>query len=273
MVSSSPGNRYSRIQALEYGAGLVLVSNCGENMTDWEFRITDVPHNTELLRGLKPREIDLILAAGRPCRFRAKSVMTYQGDPAQYLLLLWKGRARYFYEAPNDRKHILKGITPGQIFGGAALVSQHSTYLVSTEAVQDSIVLEWNGPTIRDFARRYPRLLENAHLIDMDYVSWFVATHTALTSQSARKRLASILFGLAKSVGRRIPGGIELDATNEELANSANITPYTASRLLSEWQRSGAIRKHRGKIVLFSPETFLGWPEAKLRARSNREKN
>ena len=74
-----------------------IFSNSGVRI-DWEFRITDVPHNTELLRGLKPREIDLILAAGRPCRFRAKSVMTYQGDPAQYLLLLWKGRARYFYD-------------------------------------------------------------------------------------------------------------------------------------------------------------------------------
>jgi CRP/FNR family transcriptional regulator, nitrogen oxide reductase regulator len=242
-------------------------------MTDSEFRITDVPHDTELLRGLKPREIGLILAAGRPRRFRAKSVMTYQGDPAEYLLLLWKGRGRYFYEAPNDRKHILKWITPGQIFGGAALVSGPSTYLVSTEAVRDSIVLEWNGSTIRDFARRYPQLLENAHVIDMHYVSWFVATHTALTSQNARKRLASVLVGLAKSVGRRIPSGIELEATNEELANSASITPYTASRLISEWQRSGAIRKHRGKILLLSPETFLDWPEAKLRARSNREKN
>jgi len=55
-------------------------------------------------------------------------------------------------------------------------------------------------------------------------------------------------------MGKRISGGIEFDITNEELANAANITPYTTSRILSEWQRTGAIRKQRGKIVVRSTE-------------------
>lgn len=226
-------------------------------MTAWKFRAVDAPHNIELLRGLNPHESDLILAAARPRRFPAKSVMTYQDEPADHFLLLWKGRARYFYETPNDKKLILKWIAPGHIFGGAALLSRPCTYLVSTEAVRDSIVLEWNGSTIRGLARRFPQLLENAHCIDMEYLSWYVAAHAALTSQSARERLASVLFGLAKSVGQKVSGGVELDVTNEELANSANITQYTASRFMSEWQRSGAIRKRRGKIVLRSPERLF----------------
>ena len=41
---------------------------------------------------------------------------------------------------------------------------------------------------------------------------------------------------------------LEFD-TNEELANAANITLYPASRSL-EWQRTGAIRKQRRKIVV-----------------------
>ena len=31
---------------------------------------------------------------------------------------------------------------------------------------------------------------------------------------------------------------MEFDITNEELANAANITPYTASRILSDWQKT-----------------------------------
>src|SRR5215470_10349608 len=96
-----------------------------------ESRAVHAPHRIELLRGLSPKEIDLILAAARRRRFPAKSVMTYQGEPADYLLLLWKGRARYFYETPNDKKLILKWITPGQIFGGAALLSRPCSYVVS----------------------------------------------------------------------------------------------------------------------------------------------
>jgi CRP-like cAMP-binding protein len=51
--------------------------------------------------------------------------------------------------------------------------------------------------------------------------------------------------------------GVELDIRNEELANEANITIFTASRLLSEWQRKGILTKRRGKIVLHSPGTLM----------------
>jgi CRP-like cAMP-binding protein len=237
-------------------------------MTAWAFRAEERPQSIELLRGLKHHERDAVLRAGRPLRYSAKSVMTYQGEPADHLLLLWKGRARYFYEAPNEKRLILKWITPGQTFGGAALRPEPSSYLVSTEAVRDSIVLEWDGATIRGLARRLPQLLENSLLIDMDYVAWYVAAHAALSSQTARNRLASVLYGLARTIGQRVSNGIEIDVTNEELSESANITPYTASRLISNWQKSGSIRKHRGKIVLLTPERFLGWSEGKLRPDS-----
>ena len=213
--------------------------------------------NIELLRGLKRQEIDLILGAARARRVPAKSVMTYQGDRADCLLLLWKGRARYFFESTGDRKLILKLIKPGDIFGGAALMSHPCNYLVSTEAVRDSIALEWNRVTIRNFARQFPLLVENARIIDMSYVSWYVTAHAALTSLSARERLANVLLELARSAGKTIPDGIELDATNEELADSAVITPYTTSRLMSEWQKSGAIRKRKGKILVRAPEKLL----------------
>jgi len=222
-----------------------------------ESRAIHAPHRIELLRGLGQKEIDLILAAAKRRRFSAKSVMTYQDEPADHLLMLWKGRARYFFETPNGKKLILRWITPSDIFGGAALVSRPSTYIVSTEAVRDSVVLLWDGPTIRALARRFPELLENAIFLAADYISWYVAAHAALTSKTAQERLAHVLLELAPSIGQKVAGGIELDVTNEELANSANITPYTTSRMLSEWQRSGAIRKHRGKIIIRSPERFF----------------
>jgi CRP-like cAMP-binding protein len=228
-----------------------------EHMTALDFRPFDFPPNIELLRSLKPSERDLILHAARLRRFRAKSVMTYQGEPANHLVLLWKGRARYFYEAPNDKKLIMKWITSGEVFGGAALVSEPSTYLVSTEAVRDSIVLEWTGPVIRGLARRFPQLLENALLIALDYFSWYVATHVALTCQTAEERLASVVFEWARSVGQKVSGGIELDVTNEELSYSANITPYTTSRIISKWRTSGTIRKRKGKILLQSAKMLL----------------
>jgi len=217
-----------------------------------------VTDNVELLRGLSRREMDLVLSSAKRRRFPAKSVITYQGEPADHLLLLRQGRARYFFETPHGKKLILRWIAPGDVFGGAALISRPSQYIVSTEAVTDSTVLVWDGATIRDLARQFPRILENTLYLAADYISWYVAAHAALTSKTARERLAHVLVELAPNLGQRTSSGeIELDVTNEELANSANISPYTTSRTISKWQKSGVIRKRRGKILLRSAESFF----------------
>ena len=56
---------------------------------------------------------------------------------------------------------------------------------------------------------------------------------------------------------KKVPGGVEVRITNEELANAANVTPFTASRLMSDWQRDRALVKRRGAILLRSPERLL----------------
>jgi CRP-like cAMP-binding protein len=220
-------------------------------MTATEVRASNIPPSNELLRGFDRREIDSIIAAAQPRRFSAKSLITRQDQPADRFFLLWKGRARYFFETADGKRLILVWITPGHIFGAAALTSTPSRYLVSTEAVRESIVLVWDGRTIRALTQR------NVFLTTMDYLSWYTAAHAALISQTARERLAYLILGYLPSIGKKVTGGIELDVTNEELANAANITPYTTSRLISGWQRTGAIRKYRGKIVLCSPQKLF----------------
>ena len=95
-------------------------------MTALESRAFDAPPSTELFRGLAQSEIDSILAAAKTIHFRASSVMTRQGEPADKFFLLWKGRARYFFYTPNGKKLILRWITPGHIFGAAAIAVSRS---------------------------------------------------------------------------------------------------------------------------------------------------
>jgi CRP-like cAMP-binding protein len=48
-----------------------------------------------------------------------------------------------------------------------------------------------------------------------------------------------------------------LNINNEELANQANVTIFTVSRLLSDWQRKGLLVKSRGKVVIRSQEALV----------------
>jgi len=123
--------------------------------------------------------------------------------------------------------------------------------------VKDTHTLIWDRATIRSLATRYPKLLDNALVIASDYMNIAIATQVALTCHTARQRVAEALVNLAGGVGHRVSGGIELSVRNEELAAAANVTSYTVSRLMSEWQRSGMIAKTRGKVLLPSPERLL----------------
>jgi CRP/FNR family transcriptional regulator, nitrogen oxide reductase regulator len=212
---------------------------------------------SRFLEGLAPRDLEAILAAATPRRFLANSVITNQGNPADYMFLLTSGRARYFFITEEGHKTLLLWLTQGEIVGGAAFLSKSSKYLLSAETVKDSSVLVWGRATLRSLATQHPRLLENALLMAFDYLAWYLADHVALTCHTARQRLAQVLIRLAGVIGQEVRGGVEFDATNEELASAANITPFTASRLLSEWQTNRAIAKRRGKILLQSPERLF----------------
>jgi CRP/FNR family transcriptional regulator, nitrogen oxide reductase regulator len=233
------------------------------------FRAAQLHRNGEWFYGLQSSEIDLILGAARSCRFPAKSIMTFQGDPADHFLLMWEGRARYFFEAANGKKVILMWIRQGDVFGATTLVPKPSFYLSSTEAVMDSTVLVWDRSTMRALAQRFPKLLENVLVIATNYFYWYVAAHAALVSQTARERLAHVIFGLTESIGEKANGFVEIDVTNEELASSANITIYTVSRMISSWEREGVIRRKRGKILVRSPEGLFG--RAAKHAAPNRQ--
>lgn len=212
---------------------------------------------SRFLEGFLPLDLNVILAAAKQRHFTSNSVVVNQGNPADHLFLLINGRARLFFNTQEGKKVILLWLTPGEIFGGAALLSTPSLYLVSTETLKDSSMLVWERAALRNLAGRYPRLLENALLIAYDYLAWYVADHVALTSHTARQRLAGVLVCLAQTIGEKVSGGFEFDATNEELAAAANVTAFTASRLLSKWQSNGAVLKHRGKVLLRSPERLL----------------
>jgi CRP/FNR family transcriptional regulator, nitrogen oxide reductase regulator len=215
------------------------------------------PVKSRFFEGFTTRDLEIIQTAATTRRYRASSIITNQGNPAEHLFLLTSGHARYFYITQDGHKTLLLWLTPGELLGGAAFLSSPSKYLISTEAVRDSSFLVWERGTIRSLAATYPRLLENALFMGSDYLGWYLADHVALVCDSARERLAQVLIHLAGVIGQKVPDGVEFDVTNEELASAANITPFTASRLLSEWQTSRAVLKRRGKILLRSPERLL----------------
>ena len=222
--------------------------------------IADGQSRVKLFQGLNRAERHAILTAGSYRHFPHHAVVTHQGDPADRLCLLLRGSARFFFLAPDGKKIYLHWLAPGEIFGAASLLTDAANFIVSTEVASDSHAIVWHKSLIRSLVHVYPRLLENVLSLACDYLVWYVATHLSLVAYSARERLAHVLVSLSEGIGQRTPNGIRIDITNEQLANTANVTLFTASRILSQFQRDGALVKARGKILISRPERL--WAHA-----------
>ncbi len=209
------------------------------------------------LEGLAKTDLAIVLGAATPRRFHARSLIANEGHRADKLYLMIEGLARTFSTTREGEKTVILWVPPAAVAGGRALLSEPMNYLVSTESVTDSVALAWERSAILPLSRRYPRLLENALLIASDYVETYRDLHVATTFDSASLRVARVLGNLAKGIGQAGFEGTVLNISNEELADEANVTIFTVSRLLSEWQRKGLLVKSRGSVVIRSPEELV----------------
>jgi CRP-like cAMP-binding protein len=215
------------------------------------------PLISRLLDGLGEEDLKVILRAAEEQRFSANSVVVNQAAAAKHLFLLTHGYARHFFITDDGGKVLLRWLVPGDITGAATLLSKPSRYQMGTEVLKDSLFLVWDRITVGHLITRYPKLLQNALSIVEVYFDWYLTAHIALTCDSARQRCASVLTNIGRAVGQKVAEGIELAITNEELASAAGITFFDASRFMSEWHRSGALAKTRGKVLLRSPDLLF----------------
>ncbi|MGA8740355.1 MAG: Crp/Fnr family transcriptional regulator [Terracidiphilus sp.] len=210
------------------------------------------------LSGLPKTALNDVLSVAAHRQFLASSVVLHEGDPAERFFILTSGQGRHFILTSDGRKILMHWLTPGQLFGGAALLSSTSHYLSSTEVLMDSCALVWERDTIRELVCHFPKLLDNGLSIAItENIAWFVAARVSLFSDDATGRIAQMLVSLASGIGKAGPDGIEIHVGNEDLAAGANVTIFTVSRALAGWQREGILTKGRGKIILQKPELLV----------------
>lgn len=238
-----------------------------------------VKQNSRFLAGLSPEQINAVVATGTIRYIPANTVITCGDDPALRFYVLVEGRVRGFIAAPKGAKLNLFYIQAGETVGWSALIPQPMDYIVSAEAVTGTVALEWERPLARELVAKYPRLLENALTLGYHYLVLYRVLHLAALCDTATERVATVVCGLTEKLGHKLNGGSMLKINNEELANEANVTIYTVSRLMQEWQRKGLVKKHRGGVwmpllvnvavlVNAAADTSTRWPRTNARSTS-----
>ena len=211
----------------------------------------------KLLSGLTKEQAKLIIQSAEQRKFRANRVIIRTGDPASNFFLLKQGRAKYYRVTKKGHEVVLSWLAKGESFGIGALLAAPSTYIGTVQTMDDCELLVWSRDNIQSLARANERLANNALHMVMHRLAAYTDRLVRLTTETAEDRLAHGLLQLGNRFGQVRPNGVELAITNEDLAGLANVSAFTASRQLKEWERQGIIQKSRGKVFIFSPERLL----------------
>ena len=216
-----------------------------------------VARSSSFLTGIEPTAVQTILSAAQVRRISAEHNIITGGHRATHLFLVQSGRVRYYHLSKQGEEVLLAWLVPGDVIGLVALLKSQSTYMAMAEAASDCELLSWDHSVIRRLASRHPLLTENSLNIALGYVRTYIERHVGLVTKTAEERLADTLLRLGNKSGEVHPDGIEIRATNDELGALADISPFTASRLLSSWARAGTVSKGRGRLLLHDPEALM----------------
>ena len=211
-----------------------------------------VAMTSPLFAGLDESKVRAIVAAANRRKYNARQIILQSPETASHLFLLISGRARDYFLTNKGQRLLVRWLDIGAVFGLQSLGQGSRTYDINTDMVRAGEILVWQRDTIQQIAVENPAVFANALTMAMDYLVHYHSIHMGLASHTAEQRLARALLGLTESPGRE--SGVQIDIKNKHLADMANVTFFTASRILSSWHRSGLIVKSRGKIVLRSRE-------------------
>ncbi len=192
----------------------------------------------ELLRVLTAAQLTRVRERVRERRFTRGGTLFREGEPAEALWIVRRGRVRLYRATADGRVTTLDTLGPGRIFG--AISAPDEAYPASAEGVTAGSAWCLPRSVLLRLLSEDPRLgievlrIVSARLHD---------AHTRLCSfahQSASARLARALLQAA-------PDG-EARVTRRALAEAAGTTVETAIRILRRFEREGWLRGEVGKL-------------------------
>jgi CRP-like cAMP-binding protein len=216
--------------------------------TGLDFRLHLV-QRAPLFRGLDAECCGELVRLARDVRVARRERFFDQGDPACEVLVLCAGRVKLTHAAEGREQVILRVIVPGEVFGAIDVVDG-GAYPLGAQALEASHALVWNRCVLDALAARQPILLRNVVRILGERLRSLEQSWRDLATVRVPQRVAGALTRLAVQIGRTGDGGTVVALGREDLAQMTGTTPFTVSRLLSEWEARGYVQSRREAVVV-----------------------
>jgi CRP/FNR family transcriptional regulator, nitrogen oxide reductase regulator len=219
----------------------------------------DLVRRSSLFQDVNPAVFEQVLACAVERSMEQGGYYFMQGDPAAHAYVLVQGRVKMVQLTPSGQQITLRMMTPGQTFGGIALLNPEAGYPATALAVENSTALAWGTDRLRHLAEQEPHLSLNIMQLMHGYITELQTRQQALVTARVEQRIARTLLKLAAQSGKQVEEGVLIDMplTRQDVAEMSGTTLFTVSRTLNEWERSSLLKIGRERVIICDPHGLV----------------
>jgi len=198
--------------------------------------------------------LDLV-RAGVIRRLGRREFLFLEAERPGGIYFIVDGQVKVVRQGADGSETILHLVGAGEFVGLVAALADRPLP-ASAQAIGPTVVLWLPGDRFRAFLLRYPEVALAVMGLMAGRLHEIQNRFHDVSTARVEGRLARLLLHLAGRAGRRTPEGVVLllPLTRAELAELCGTRLYTVSRVLNEWQRAGAIRLARRRVVILRPD-------------------
>lgn len=197
------------------------------------------------------QNIDVLKSAMVLTTYKKGVRVYWEGDRADKLFYLMKGRVKLYKSAYDGKDLVLHYFTPNDLFGELHCLG-FDEYTFTAETLSDCTIGVISEKDIDALLMANPSLA-------LDFMRWtgLMIRYTQvklrdLIFYGKNGALASTLLRMIHGYGKKEEDGIHysLELTNSDLAQLIGSTRETVNRMLQAWKSDGAIDYYHGSIVI-----------------------
>jgi len=204
-----------------------------------------VLRKTDLFGGLDDRHLDELASRGRRRLYEPGQTVFMQGDRAEGLHIVLRGRVKVFKVSPRGREQTLMIMGSGEPVGEVAVLSGES-HPAGAEALEHGETLYIPRQAFLDLVSREPEIAMRLLSALSSRLRAFTTLIEYLSLRDVAARLAAYLLSLATA--ESLQETFDLGLSKTQLSAAVGTVPETLSRAFQQLARAGVIETSGRKV-------------------------
>ncbi|MCP8967529.1 Crp/Fnr family transcriptional regulator [Ectobacillus ponti] len=189
-------------------------------------------------------------------RVKKNTYLFREGQDGDRFFIVLKGKFQVNKLSGDGKQLCLRLCGPNSIMGELMVFSQNGKYLFSGKALEESEVLVIKNEAIEKELLVNPEFAAEFMRVMTDHIRKQHTKFRDLVLYGKKGALYSTLIRMVNSYGKEIDSGILLDVqvTNQDLANFSSTTRESVNRTLNELKGMGILSFEGRKIIIHDLE-------------------